>query len=135
MDTIRDRIDKSISNYSVSLMNNTKWKLVFEKVAELQLSFRVAFVREHKFGLSHELEGKYIEDKGIADGALVCGPVKYKEIYCVQIERFINVQNPETGATTKTDSQSNLLISYLNMCGMFPIEVTENYINIQGYGV
>ena len=133
MSSIHDRINKAISQYSVALMSNTKWKVVFEQIADHELVLSVAYVREHSYGSEQKITNLRLEDSHIADGVLFGGPITYKEIYGLRINRFESSKNPTTGATLQSEVQSISFLTNLDKLGKYPIEVTEKHIFINGY--
>jgi len=133
MSLIHGRIDKAISQYAVAFMNNTKWKVVFEQICAEDLSFAIAYVREHNYGIMQKIITLRLEDRYIADGCLIGGPVSYKEIYSLKIERFKAYRDSVTGAECQDNKQSTAFINSLNKLGKYPLELTKKHIYINGY--
>ncbi|MGO2073899.1 MAG: DUF6678 family protein [Pseudoalteromonas sp.] len=133
MSKVQQRIDSAIANYSVALMNNTKWKHVFKKLTEFQMIFQIAFVREHKYGSLQKIHTLDVIDDHLADGCVCGGPTYFKEIYAVKIIRFNKSQNAATGRYENTTTSSNAFLDSLQAFGRFPIEITEENIYIHGY--
>ncbi|WP_119394392.1 hypothetical protein [Salinibius halmophilus] len=133
MSSVHDRINKAISQYSAALMSNTKWKIVFEQLAEHKLAFSLSYVREQHYGPEQKITNLKLGNDYVADGVLLGGPVYFKEIHCLKINRFVTYKNPLTGASFEIDRYSVSFLNTLDKLGKYPIDFSEEHIYISGY--
>ena len=135
MNEAEKRDQNAISRYSVTLMNNTKWREVFSVLYQkVGLPFEVAYVREEEeFRHASAPHISMLEDDYIKDPGLGGGPTYYKEIFSIRIPRKENYRNPKTGAASISEETSKDLLKALHELGQLPIELTDEYIIIYGY--
>ena len=133
MAKLRNESRKFNSRYSIALMNNTKWREVLSEIASIQVAFSIAYIHEEIFGYSQILCNPDLHEYYIGDGCVIGGPVKYKEIFAVRIERFEEQRNSKTGQITSDESKSIKLLEHLKNHGLLPIEIDERHITIYGY--
>ena len=132
MSEIRKRIDKAISNYSVCLMNNTKWREVLQIIGDLHISVQFAFVRDEEFKMQIKIPKEGCKEKSTTD-CIIHGPILYKEIYAIKCPKYEVKRDLSTGRTYNDDFMFNKLISRLKGAGKIPVEVKEDCIIIKGY--
>ncbi|WP_125931909.1 DUF6678 family protein [Thiosocius teredinicola] len=121
------------ARYSVALMNNTKWREVLAEISSAQVWFSIAYVGEEKYGTLQALENLGLFERHVGDGCLIGGPVEYKDIFAIRIERFEEFRNTSTGKKFADESKSLELTARLKNVGLLPIEVDEQHITIFGY--
>ncbi len=133
---VNERTQRAISRYSVSLMNNTKWREILIVLYQQKAGFpiEVAFVRdEEEFRQTGVPPINLLEDDFIQDGGFGGGPCDYRDIFAIRIKRKENYRNPKTGAVSISEEASNELLKALNKLGKLPIELTDEHIIIHGY--
>ena len=133
MSEILRRIDKSISEYSAALMNNTKWREVLNILGETSMPVQFAFVREEEFS-SHQIKfpiGGCNETH--TKDCTMHGPFSFKEIYAIKCPVVGLRANGKTGAKYKCTERSDRFLDKVKAIGIVPIEIREEFIHIKGY--
>jgi hypothetical protein len=121
-----DQLDQKIQqHYSTSLMNNTKWREVWEIICHLGLRIQFAYADsvEWNGNNSEKLWGPlpldYVQERGIRDPG-IGGPFLYKQILWLRV--------PKVRLNDAAAFQNEV-----KKLGKIPISENEKYIEILGY--
>jgi hypothetical protein len=115
---VRDR-------FSICLMNDTKWREVWELVASLRLRIHFAYAIDHAWNRSNseKLHGPFphtwVEERGIRDPG-IGGPFRYEEILWIRVPRI-----------PRNDTET--FCRRLDTLGQLPIRVEPDFVEIRGY--
>jgi hypothetical protein len=140
-DSFEQKLQKVVANrFSVALMNNTKWRKVFEIVSAQSVLFDWQDIYpptgdcDGEYlsgwrGTFHPLDKQYILTKGLGDGGLVGGPIRYAEIQRVVIPRsYVGHDGRE-----KKVNDIEALAKALSALGQIPLTLHQDFVEIEGY--
>jgi hypothetical protein len=126
-----DDYSKYSKNFSVSYMNNAKWRKLFGALASANVGVRKAewsFIdSDHTMKLPLPSENDLLE-KRFADGRFQ--PFEYKWILCIKIPQQYRFKD-KVGYYVKQDVE--LIKNIASELGEMPIFETEDGIEIRGY--
>ncbi|SIP96222.1 hypothetical protein SAMN05421647_101597 [Marinobacterium stanieri] len=132
-DEYRVKLDDKVRNFSVSLMNNTKWHEVLYLIAQTNVEIRFSTVWEERFSRPQEVKSPIFHEEYLGDGCLVGGPIFYKEIRELRIARFQQLRDSRTGAMYKDESCSQHLLNSLEKLGQLPLTIGDDEIILCAY--
>jgi hypothetical protein len=126
-----EHYQKASRAYSVSLMNNTKWRKLFSSLARAGVKIERATWRfidsnhEHVQGLPREDE---LAENRFQDGRFQ--PYEYKWIMSIEIPSQFR---PIPGVGYAKEQPIDKLVEVLKAVGQFPIEQTSDGVVIVAY--
>ncbi len=129
----RVKLDDKVRNFSVSLMNNTKWREVLYLIAQTNVEIRFSTVWEGKFSRPQEVKSPILHEEYLGDGCLAGGPIFYKETSELRIARFQQLRDPRTGVVYKDDACSQQLLNSLEKLGLLPLTIGADEIILCAY--
>lgn len=122
-----ERSHRTARKLSASLMNDTKWREVWEILTDLRLRFYIAFLGHNDWNVhnSAKLQGPfsrdYVLERGIRDPG-IGGPFLYKHIQWIQVPKIRG---------NNVDEFSRRL----EVLGRLPVFIDSNFLEIRGYHV
>ncbi len=126
------KLEKRLRTYSVSLMNNTKWRELFCRIAATGLWFKVSTIWNVESSILQKITQAHFEKEFIGDGCLVGGPLFYKEIFQLRVLRY----QPESKINEKVeydDARWQSFLASLDELGEIPLTIHRSEAVIQGY--
>jgi hypothetical protein len=112
-------------HFSASLMNDTKWREVWELLASLKLRIHFAYARGHSWNLSNSktLQGPFpaawVEERGVRDPG-IGGPFRYEEILWIRVPRIAG-------------NDVDAFCARLDALGRLPLRVEPDFVEVRGY--
>lgn len=120
-------------SFRTSYMNNTKWREVIAVAVEHGCCMSVSDISNPCRYLMGQLKREQLAADHIKDPGFGGGPLLYKDIYALRIEKFESSRNLSTGAVELCDRKSTQFVAQLSAIGLVHIEETEEHISILGY--
>lgn len=133
-----NRIDGIISRkYKARLMNNTKWREVFTCLVRLDIRFYIVWIDGPASLRSppHRVFLDDIDERGLGDSR-IGGPFYYKEIHAVRVPRVLRMPKLMRGQVDgyeESEQEVGRLLEELHQMGQFPLNETDDYVEIYGY--
>src|SRR5262245_26018716 len=109
--------------YAVALMNNTKWREVWEIVCDLRLRVQLDYADSPQWGGTQRLRGPFamnlIETRGLRDPG-IGGPFLYKQILWLRVPKV-------------WPNDTSAFQAAVSSLGSVPLVETDQYVEITGY--
>ena len=126
------RVNKLISTYSSSLMNNTKWREVLDLVGKHGIAIKFSFIGNEEF-----LSNVFFPEDGVqgdhTKDCCVHGPFYLKEIFAIKCAKYETKRNPISGAKYLDDTTYQAFLLDINRLGKLPLTVQDDHLIIYGY--
>lgn len=129
----KTKAQRRAKRYTVHLMNNTKWREVFDIMIDSGVPLEAMLIGHdqpvwQKVSLTKEqLLEEHIADPGIG------GPCLYMEILAVRFPIVEELVNEQTGRTFTSNHQSADLQEQLFGLGQLPLFEIDGYCEIRAY--